>query len=101
MAPMMFRRRVANETSNDSLRKTKDDTSMSTSLSSTRTETTVATDGSDETREDRSLSELDVFDDDDDEDWRNDFLSPGSAIVKDLEGATPHPPLSPVASCDE
>ncbi len=98
MAPVIFRRRVANEATNASLRKNKDDSSMSTSLSSTKTETTVGTDGSDETREDRSLSGFDAIYDDDDEDWRNDFLSPGSAIVKDLEGTQLHQPLSPVAS---
>lgn len=96
MAPILFRRKVANGSKANSHAKI-DDSSMSTSLSSTRTETTVATDFSDEAREDRNLSGLE-FSDDDDDDWRNDFLSPGSAIVRDLDGTRPRATLSPVAS---
>lgn len=110
MTPINFlKRRVGIATPSDESKPTEgsplsvkvDDSSMSTSIASTRTEVTVASDFSDETRQDfqRMSSELAFSDDDDD--WRNDFLSPGSAISKDLEGRRKmKTTLSPVASLD-
>ena len=99
----LFRGRVAFADEAASRQK---DEAMSTSLASNRTESTVASDYfSDETREDLTspFAEL-AFSDDDDDNWRNDFLSPGSAISKEFEGRKSKPPpqqlLSPVTSAD-